>query len=77
MVASFIGVHSLFVGGGVGLGGLEKEASPIGFEESEMFLEFNEDLGPNEAFKTDVDGELLLEVEAKSFEVDALVEDVP
>ena len=61
IVASFIGVHKRLVGGGVGLGGFEKVANPIGFEDREIFLAFNEDLGPIEAFKTEGDGELLLE----------------
>ena len=77
IVASFIGVHNRFVGGGVGLGGFEKVAIPIGFDDSVIFLVFKEDLSPNEAFRTEVDGELLLEVEALSLEAEALETEAP
>ena len=72
MVASFIGVQRRLVGGGVGLVGLENVASPIGFDDKEMFFVFKVDLSPNEAFKNDVDGELLLDVDDISFDADAL-----
>ena len=66
-MASFIGVQSRFVGGGVGLASeaaaFEKVAIPIGFEESAKFRVFNseDNRRPNEALRTDVDGELLRE----------------
>ena len=77
MVASFIGVQSRLVGGGVGLaGGLEKVAKPIGFEDRFKRREPREDLGPIEALKAEADGEPLRDVEDCSLAAAADEDDV-
>ena len=63
MVASFMGVQSRLVGGGVGLAGLENVATPIGLDDKDNRREFREDRGPMEVLKAEPDGELFPEAD--------------